>query len=115
MKKRTLDFERQGTLWQVVLEASPDEAMKDWVEVMRLDQKDGVRRVNVRLSLAHPFTVQFAGSDADALEPLMRIAAALGLAETTARDSGVAKAGIVRLHFNDLLRETLSTPTDHSS
>jgi site-specific DNA-cytosine methylase len=108
LKRRTIALERRGTQWKITLEASPDEAMKDWVEVMSLDPENGVRRVSVRLSLAHPFTVQFAGSDPDALEPLMRVAAALGLAEMTARDAGVKKAGTVRLHFNDLLRDALS-------
>jgi DNA (cytosine-5)-methyltransferase 1 len=95
--------ERHGTVWDILLEATYDEAIGDWFEVFNQQPEKGIRRVGVRLGLAHPFTQRFAGNDSGSLEPLMRIAAALGLAETTAREIGVKKAGTVRVHFNELL------------
>jgi hypothetical protein len=41
---------------------------------------------------------------------MLRIAAALALAEVLARDSGVRKAGTVRRNVNDILLEALSGP-----
>ncbi len=64
----------------------------------------------MRIALAHPFTERFAGSDSEQLELLARIAAAIMLAETAARESGVRQAGEVRRNINDLLREALSKP-----
>ncbi|MFL5614839.1 MAG: DNA (cytosine-5-)-methyltransferase [Gemmatimonadaceae bacterium] len=106
--RRLISVERHGSCWEIVLEACYDESMTDWIEVMTQSPERGVRRLGVRLSLAHPFTERFAGEDPDALEPLMRIAAAFGLAETTAREVGVKKAGTVRVHFNELIREAMT-------
>src|SRR5207237_1308679 len=41
---------------------------------------------------------------------LIRVAAALALAEVTAREAGVALAGSIRLRVNQLLREALCNP-----
>jgi hypothetical protein len=105
---RTIEIERHGTKWEIILEASHEEGMGDWLEVMSQASDRGVKRLGVRLALMHPFTQRFAGNDPEALEPLMRVAAALGLAETTAREVGVKKAGTVRVHFNELLRDAFS-------
>ena len=37
------------------------------------------------LSLTHPFMVEFAGADTNKIEPILRIAAALGLSEVIAK------------------------------
>jgi site-specific DNA-cytosine methylase len=106
--RRTIELERNGTPWEIILEACYDDSMSDWLEVISKPAERGIRRLGIRLALSHPFTERFGGSDAHDLEPMMRIAAALGLAETTAREMGVKKAGTVRVHFNELLREALA-------
>jgi helix-turn-helix protein len=53
---------------------------------------------------------RFSGSTTEEIEPLLRVAAALGLAEVVARDTGVKKAGRIRQAVNELLRESLSSP-----
>ena len=50
---------------------------------------------------------RFGGIDPDQIEPLLRIAAALGLSEVAARDSGVRMAGTIRRNVNELLRNAL--------
>ena len=60
--------------------------------------------------MAHPFMVRFAQTDTEDVEALLRVAAAIGLAEVLARDSGVRKAGTVRRNVNDILRDALSEP-----
>jgi hypothetical protein len=54
--------------------------------------------------------VRFSGADNSAIEPLLRAAAALGLAEVLAREAGVNQAGTIRRNINDLLRDSLSLP-----
>jgi hypothetical protein len=53
---------------------------------------------------------RFGGTDGSQIEPLLRLAAALALAEVTAREAGVALAGLIRRRVNQLLREGLSNP-----
>ena len=112
--RRTIDIDLRGTRWRVIVEVSADPRVSDWVDICDAvdDDADGtdIRVVGVRLSLAHPFTERFAGTDPAQLEPLLRIAAALVLAETVARSGGVKKAGTIRLHFNELLKVALSQP-----
>ena len=114
--KRVIDVELAGQPWRIILELSDDPGIADWISVF--DQppevtlsKDGqVRQVGVRLALSHPFMERFGGTDATEIEPLLRIAAAIGLAETAARDSGIRMAGTIRRNINDLLRNALSKP-----
>jgi hypothetical protein len=67
-----------------------------------------VRQLQIRFAVDHPFTQAFAGASVEQLEPQLRIAAALALAEVVARESGVSQAGTIRRNVNDLLRNALS-------
>ena len=86
--------------------------MSDRIEAVRGErQADPLRRVvTVRVSLAHPFMERFGGTGHDEIEPLLRIAAAIGLSEITARESGVRMAGTQRRNINELLRGALCKP-----
>jgi len=64
--------------------------------------------IELRVSMAHPFMVRFAQTDVQDLEAIFRIAAALGLAETLARQAGQRYAKTIRRNMNDILREALS-------
>jgi hypothetical protein len=111
---RTIDVDLHGQPWRILLELTTDPAIGDWVSV---SDRPAVavagherRCICVRLSLAHPFMDRFGGTDATTIEPLLRLAAAIGLAETAARDAGVALAGTFRRNINELLRDALSNP-----
>ncbi|MBU1692504.1 MAG: ATP-binding protein, partial [Verrucomicrobia bacterium] len=111
--RRTIDIEFHGRPWRIVLELSDDPAVGEWLEisdqVAQADSQDagGRRVIELRLSLAHPFMDRFGGVDPEQIEPLLRVAAALGLAEVAARESGVRMAGTVRRNVNELLKEAL--------
>ena len=89
--------------------AVTDPAIGDWVSVSDRPAAREVgqerRCICVRLSLAHPFMDRFGGTDAASIEPLLRLAAAIGLAETAARDAGVPMAGTFRRNINELFRD----------
>jgi hypothetical protein len=112
--ERTIDVELRGQSWRIILELTTDPAVGDWISISdRAAVGDGAverRCICVRLSLAHPFMDRFGGTDAASIEPLLRLAAAIGLAETAARDAGVAMAGTFRRNINELLRDALSNP-----
>lgn len=112
--ERVIDVELRSQPWRIIIELTTDPAIGEWVSISdRPIQTDGnVQRrcVAVRLSLAHPFTDRFGGTDVARIEPLLRLAAAIGLAETAAREAGVQMAGTFRRNINELLREALSNP-----
>lgn len=112
-QERTIHFKDET--WKVVLELTHDPAVGAWVEVSDgvlegIEEEKGVRQIGVRMSLVHPFMERFGGSEADDIEPLLRLAVALALAEKAAYESGVASASTVRRNVNELLRHALSRP-----
>jgi hypothetical protein len=93
------------------LELSDDPSESQWLALSDTPEtRKEPRKLDIRVSMAHPFMVRFAQTDTEDVEALLRVAAALGLAEILARDSGVRKAGTVRRNVNDILREALSEP-----
>ncbi|GCE49838.1 histidine kinase/DNA gyrase B/HSP90-like ATPase [Thermosporothrix hazakensis] len=116
LSRREIIVELDGEQWQIVLELSNDPSVGDWVA--HCDQlispetisDRSVRQVGIRLALAHPFMEQFGGTDASRIEPLLRVATAIVLAEIIARKSGVRQAGAIRRTVNELLRRALSKP-----
>lgn len=112
--ERVIDVELRSQPWRIIIELAADPAIGEWVSISdRPLQADGdVQRrcVAVRLSLAHPFTDRFGGTDVARIEPLLRLAAAIGLAETAAREAGVQMAGTFRRNINELLWQALSNP-----
>lgn len=112
--RRTIDIVFNMRKWRVVVEMTADPAVGDWLEISEQiakeeeDKAEGEHRVlGLRLSLIHPFMDKFGGTEPDRIEPLLRIAVALGLAEIAAREGGVRKAGTVRRNVNELLRSSL--------
>ena len=109
LAKRELNIDFRGQPWLVRIELSDDPAEGDWLTISDLGMTNGgPDTIEIRLSMAHPFMVTFAQTDADDIEPLLRIAAALAIAEKLARRAGVKSAGTIRRNMNEILREALS-------
>jgi hypothetical protein len=96
-----------GRTWDVALRLIADEAVEPWLQVDR-DDNGPASTLRLTVNQAHPFMRTFAEIPGQDLEPVWRLAVALGLAQELARDSGDAKAGYVRLNVNELLRTYLS-------
>jgi hypothetical protein len=94
--------------WQIRIELSNDPAQSEWLS-MSDQASDDPHVIEIRVSMAHPFMVQLAQTDPDAIEAILRVAAALGLAEKLARSTGVKMAKTIRRNFNEILREALSS------
>ncbi|MBN8967489.1 MAG: ATP-binding protein [Rhizobiales bacterium] len=111
LAKRELNIDFRGQPWLVRIELSDDPAESDWLTISDLGTTNGgPDTIEIRLSMAHPFMVTFAQTDADDIEPLLRIAAALAISEKLARRAGVKSAGTIRRNMNEILREALSQP-----
>lgn len=97
--------------WMLRIELTSDPAQGDWLAISdQPAQSDGVQVLEIRLSLAHPFMINFAHTDAHEVEALLRVAAGLALSEKLARGAGVKMAGTIRRNLNELLREALAKP-----
>jgi hypothetical protein len=94
--------------WRISIELSYDPSLKELIEVGDSFIKDkskesSIRQIGIRLSLTHPFMIEFAGADTSKIEPILRMAAALGLSEVIAKSSGIKTQGEVRRNFNELI------------
>lgn len=109
--KREIAVEIRSQQWQIAIELSSDPGVGEWLELGDdVQDASGVRHLTVRVALAHPFMERFSGADPDRIEPLLRVAAGLALAETSARASGVKYPGTIRRNLNEFLRDALSKP-----
>ena len=108
--KEEFDLEISWSSWKVTVEVTIDPSVNEWIRVFDAgtDEKD-VRRVGVSLSLSHPFMERFVGPDHDRIRAFIRLAAAIGLAEITAREAGGRLAGEMRRNINHLMSDALST------
>ncbi len=105
---KTIRVEIFDDVWEIALELSNDPSVGDWVSFSEEKRIGDVRKVAIRVSLAHPFMIQFSGAETTQIEPLQRIAVAIVLAEITARESGVRGANTFRRNINEILRDALS-------
>jgi hypothetical protein len=101
----TVNFNK--TDWRIFIELSFDPSLNEMIEVGKhlVPNSTAIteRNVGIRLSLTHPFMVQFAGTDNQKIEPILRMSAAMGLAEIIARESGAKTQGEIRRNFNELI------------
>ena len=111
LASRELRFNFRSEPWLIRIELSDDPAVGDWLSVSDVAAIEGKPdTIEIRVSMLHPFMITFAQTNADDIEPLLRVAAALALSEKLARRAGVKSAGTVRRNVNEILREALSKP-----
>ena len=111
LTRREISIDLPPWRWAITIEQTADPAA-DWIELADEASKPGrdrVRKLGLRMSLAHPFMQRFAGADSEKIEPLLRLGIALCLAETISRESS-APIGGVRRNINELLRRALAQP-----
>ncbi len=111
VEHREFTIHATGGEWNVTVELSGTERAMDWLEIA-CDQNEALRtrRVGLRVNLASPFMRRVVRlDDQESLEPVLRLAAAFGLAEVLARFSGGSCGpGELRRNANELLRSSLS-------
>lgn len=111
LASRRFDIEFRDKTWSINVELTDDPAESQWLVVSdTTETRQQPRRLDIRLSLIHPFMIRFGQADTENIEGLLRVAAAIALAEVLARDSGVRNAGTVRRNVNDILKDALSEP-----
>lgn len=99
-----------GIDYMVHIELSYDETIDELIQVgdhLIPESTPNYKNIGVRLSLIHPFMIEFAGDDQKVIEPLLRIVVALGLSEIIVKKSG-APITELRNNMNELLLGSLS-------
>ncbi len=108
--KRELQLHFKDQDWVVTIDLVNDPAIEEWLDLSQFDSFKSPKAVGIRMNLAHPFIQRFGGSSGEHIEAMLRLATAMAIAETVARDSGVRQVGTIRKHVNELLRKALSNP-----
>jgi hypothetical protein len=108
---RTLQTRFRGETWEITIELT-DEEQVDWLQISDRPAaaNQQPRQLRLRVSMTHPFMVRFAGVDSEDADALLRVAAAIGIAEVVTREAGYRGASVFMQNVNDLLREALSQP-----
>jgi hypothetical protein len=87
--------------------ASP---LADWLTVAQVDGDHGAgRKLDIRVNRDSLFMEVFEGATGEAIKPIIRVAAAIAVAETAARAGGADHAPLIRRYVNELLRGELGT------
>lgn len=112
---QTIEIDFEGSTWRINAELSDDASVGEWLSISQKPDEpehggDRVRELGVRVALDHPFMTRFASMSSEQLEPVVRIAMALALAEIIAREGGIEMAGTHRRYVNNLLKEALHKP-----
>jgi len=96
--------------WIVRLELSYDPNTSDWLSIRdRPSITDPEpREVLVRIAMMHPFMVQFPTLDSDGFSAVLKIAAAMSLAEIVAGESADRHPSAIRRFTNEILKNNMS-------
>ncbi|GAA1239926.1 hypothetical protein GCM10009633_11100 [Janibacter melonis] len=103
---RSMTIQRHGTTWHVDFELTADEANSNWLDV-REDMSDP-RAIQLKVNQAHPFMRAYCELPGTELEPVYRVAIALGIGQALARQGGATMPSLVVHATNELLRTYLS-------
>lgn len=107
--RRQFDIHFRNNDWRINIELTDDASESQWLVFTDVAAStEQLRHLDIRVSMTHPFMVRFAQTDAEDVEALLRLAAALALAEVLARDSGVRHAGTIRRNVNEIISAALS-------
>ena len=109
LARKQFDIRFRDKDWRINVELTEDPAECQWLVFSDVAAStEHPRILDIRVSMVHPFMVRFAQTDSEDVEALLRVAAALALAEVVARNSGVRHAGTIRRNVNDIIRQALS-------
>jgi hypothetical protein len=103
---RIMTIEQNGTTWSVEFELIADEANSSWLIVK--EDLGEAPSINLKVNQAHPFMRAYCELPGSELEPVYRVAIALGLGQALARQGGAKMPHLVVHAVNELLRSYLS-------
>jgi len=111
LHKRTfnLTVKRDGRPWNIHLELIRDTS-RPFYSTSAVTDADGREVITVQINLDHEFSISYLNDNEDALQPMIRLVAALALAEKVARDAGLQSPGTIRQNANQILSAISDAP-----
>lgn len=74
-----------GQKWEVHVQPTVDDAERDWLRIVDSQLEDGTRKVLIRVSAHHPFSVRFIDDDERAWQVMLRTAASIAIGQLLAK------------------------------
>lgn len=96
--------------WNITLRTSTDPSCEDWVTIAKCDDThidSNIRELKLDLSLAHPFSLKFIGSNNENIELFLRIATACCASLLLTEDLTGQSPNCFLFNFNSMLRNTI--------
>lgn len=111
--RRTIEIKLEQVTWIIEIEATLEVATSDWLRVGAVVDDIGedngpLSRVDVVISLAHPFSRKFLGAANENSELIIAFGSAFALALALGKLNG-AKSYSILHHLNSLVRETFAS------
>lgn len=97
--------------WVVTIRTSVDPAREQWLSISNhehVDGDDNIRNVAIELSLAHPFSSEYLGTNNENVELLLKMATAVCVSLLLSQDMTGESPDSVLHHLNYLLRGALT-------
>ena len=114
---REFKVKYQDGVWHIKLELTRDSAITDWLTISdkrMVEKRSAVRYLGLSVAMKNPFMIQFLDVDLSNLEPIFRLAIAIGMSEILAIEAGDFKAGYIRMLINELLSDSLASGGLHN-
>ncbi|RFA17713.1 ATP-binding protein [Subtercola boreus] len=105
---RRVEFDLDGVGWSVLVRSVQNIPTARWLSSQIDHSVPNVANVELTLNASHPFVTQFALGDRDSFEAVLRMAVALVVAESLARDAGQPYTRILLDQVNTVLTRALS-------
>ncbi|PJJ53772.1 histidine kinase/DNA gyrase B/HSP90-like ATPase [Mumia flava] len=105
---RELGMPIDGAVWKVSLRLVSDEGDDDWLGVATDVGSTGEPHVIIKVNQSHPFMRAYCELPGQELEPVWRVAVALGLGQELARKEGARMPSLVIRSVNSILLGYLS-------
>ncbi len=106
----TEEFVWRGQQWKLLIDLDQDAGVSDWIRVDLPIGTEPPNEIRASLAMNHPFTSRFVGPTGEGLQALVRMSAAIALAELVARNTGLVQYRVFRRTINQLLSDPLSRP-----
>ncbi|WCE67017.1 ATP-binding protein [Sulfitobacter faviae] len=74
-----------GQKWEVHVQPTVDDSERDWLRIVDSQLEDGTRKVLIRVSAHHPFSVRFIDNDERAWQVMLRTAASIAIGQLLAK------------------------------
>lgn len=112
VSERTVIINDGAWTWDITLRTTIDPAIEDWLSISKFETvsvADSLRRIEIAISLAHPFSLEYLGPSNENIELLLRLAVGITVSLLFVQDVEASEPATFLHHFNHLLRGAVKT------